>query len=242
MTPERPLVVITGASSGIGAATANAFDHRGYPTLLLARRVELIEDLGLSKTLARAVDITDPAAFAEALEEAVERFGPPDLLVNNAGVMPLSRVIDQDPKEWNRLFDVNCVALLSATQQVLPGMVERRRGTIINISSIAGRNVYANHAVYSGTKFAVHAMTETMRREHAEDGVRFSVVAPGIVETNLSNSISNADIRKSYQATIRRLRGGLHADTVAEAIVGIYELPQDVCVRELVIAPTSQAS
>lgn len=242
MPSTRPLVVVTGDSSGIGAATAQAFGLRGYPTLLLARRSELVEELDVPESLARSVDVTDRVALAAALDEAVERFGRPDLLVNNAGIMPLGRVVDQDPEEWRRLFDVNCLGLLTATQLVLPGMVAAGGGTVVNISSIAGRNVYANHAVYSGTKFAVHAMTETMRREHAEDGVRFSVVAPGIVDTDLLVSVSDASIVESYEATKQRLHGGLHPDTVAEAIVGLYELPQDVCVRELVIAPTSQAS
>jgi NADP-dependent 3-hydroxy acid dehydrogenase YdfG len=242
MSTPRPLVVITGASSGIGAATAQAFGRRGYPTLLLARRAELIEALDVPGSLARSVDVTDPDALAAALDEAVERYGPPDLLVNNAGVMPLSRVITQDPAEWRTLFDVNCLGLLTATQLVLPRMVARGRGTVVNISSIAGRNVYANHAVYSGTKFAVNAMTETMRREHAEDGVRFSLVSPGIVDTDLLVSVSDPAIKEAYEATKERLHGGLDAETVAETIVGLYELPQDVCVRELVIAPTSQAS
>lgn len=242
MTSTRRLVVITGASSGIGAATARAFGTRGYPTLLLARRAELIEALEVPQSMARSVDVTDRAAMAAALDEARERFGEPDLLVNNAGVMPLGRVADQDPEEWRRLFDVNCLGLLTATQLVLASMVAARRGTVVNISSIAGHNVYPNHAVYSGTKFAVNAMTETMRREHAEDGVRFSVVSPGIVDTDLLVSVSDTAIKQSYEATKSRLHGGLDAETIAETIVGLYELPQDVCVREVVIAPTSQAS
>lgn len=242
MPQARPLVVITGASSGIGAATAQAFGSRGYPTLLLARRADLIEELGVPNSLARPVDVTDREALASALEEATERYGAPDLLVNNAGVMPLSRAIDQDPGEWRTLFDVNCLALLTATQLVLPGMVAAGRGTVVNISSIAGHNVYPNHAVYSGTKFAVNAMTETMRREHADDGVRFSLVSPGIVDTDLLGSVSDAAIKESYEATKARLRGGLDAAQVAETIVGLYELPQDVCVREVIIAPTSQVS
>ncbi|WP_134740703.1 SDR family oxidoreductase [Nocardioides sp. 503] len=242
MSQDRPLVVITGASSGIGAATAQAFGSRGYPTLLLARRAELIEQLQVPDSLARSVDVTDREALAAALDEATARHGAPDLLVNNAGVMPLSRVVDQDPEEWRTLFDVNCLALLTATQLVLPGMVAAGRGTVVNISSIAGHNVYPNHAVYSGTKFAVNAMTETMRREHADDGVRFSLVSPGIVDTDLLVSVSDAAIKESYEATKTRLSGGLEAATIAETIVGLYELPQDVCVREVVIAPTSQAS
>jgi NADP-dependent 3-hydroxy acid dehydrogenase YdfG len=242
MSQDRPLVVITGASSGIGAATAQAFGSRGYPTLLLARRAELIEQLQVPDSLARSVDVTDREALAAALEEATARYGAPDLLVNNAGVMPLSRVVDQDPEEWRTLFDVNCLALLTATQLVLPGMVAAGRGTVVNISSVAGHHVYPNHAVYSGTKFAVNAMTETMRREHADDGVRFSLVSPGIVDTDLLVSVSDAAIKESYEATKKRLSGGLEAATIAETIVGLYELPQDVCVREVVIAPTSQAS
>ena len=158
-----PLAIVTGASSGIGEATARALAERGHPLLLVARRRDRLEALGLRDALCREVDVRDTASLRAAIEEATAKYGPPDLLVNNAGVMYLGDIADQDPGQFQDMFDVNVVALLAATQIVLPGMKQRGGGTIINIGSIAGRNVYGNHTAYCGTKFAVHAISESLR-------------------------------------------------------------------------------
>ncbi|MCW2640882.1 MAG: oxidoreductase [Dactylosporangium sp.] len=238
----RPLTIVTGASSGIGAAIAVEFSRAGYPLLLVARRGDRLAQLGLDRALCKAVDVTDRPAFEAAVAEAEAQYGPPDLLVNNAGVMPLGTISDQPAEEWRRAFDVNCLALLEATQIVLPGMVKRQRGTVVNVSSLAGRNIYANHMAYSGTKFAVHAMTENMRREHAADNIRFQLLSPGIVETELLQGTRSDAIKDSYTASKRSIGGGLAAESVARAVRYAYELPQDVCIREIVMAPTRQAS
>ena len=242
MTQDRPLTIVTGASSGIGAAVAVEFSRAGYPLLLVARRGDRLAGLGLDRALCRAVDVTDRAALAAAIAEAESVYGPADLLVNNAGVMPLGGIADQPSEEWQRAFDVNCLALLTATQLVLPGMLRRERGTVVNVSSIAGRNVYANHTVYSGTKFAVHAMTESMRREYAPRGVRFQLVSPGLVETELLEGTGSESIKDSYRTAREAIGGGLDPAAVAHAVRYAYELPQDVCVREIVLAPTRQDS
>lgn len=240
--PDEGAVVITGASSGIGKATARAFSARGYRTLLLARRRDEMEGLHLSGAECVAVDVTHGESLKLAIRDYEAAQGPVSLLVNNAGIMPLGKVHDQDPAEWARVFETNALSVLHASQAVLPGMMARRGGTVVSVSSIAGRNVYANHTAYSGSKFAVHAMMESMRREYASYGIRFSVVAPGIVDTQLLSSVSDAQIVDSYQKTKDRLHGGLTADQIAESIVMIHEQPNSVCIRELVIAPTSQES
>lgn len=236
----KPLVVITGASSGIGAATAHEFATEGYPLLLLARRLEPMQGLGLDQAICRSVDVTDGQSVVAAIEDAASKWGPPDLLVNNAGIMPLGQVASQDPGEWQRLFDVNCVGLLAASQAVMPGMIERQRGTIINLGSIAGRNLYDNHAVYCGTKWAVHAMSEQIRREVAAHGVRVCVIAPGMTETELLDGTESDSIKDGYLAYKSQIGGAMDPRHIARAILSTYELPQEVCVRELVIAPTSQ--
>src|SRR3569833_2988238 len=152
-----PLAIVTGARSGIGEATARALAARGHPLLLVARRRDRLEALGLRDTLCREVDVRDTASLRAAIEEATAKYGPPDLLVNNAGVMYLGDIADQDPGQFQDMYDVNVEALLAAAPIVLPGMKQRGGGTIINIGSIAGRNVYGNHTAYCGTKFAVHA-------------------------------------------------------------------------------------
>lgn len=233
-------VVITGATSGIGLALAHACSEEGYNTLLLGRRPW--EGDRLPGATHAQVDVADAAALRSAISSFEAAHGAVTLLVNNAGIMPLGQIHNQDPAEWHQLFAVNALAVLEASQAVLPGMMEARTGTIVTVSSIAGRNVYANHTAYSGTKFAAHAMTESMRKEYAKYGIRFTAVAPGVVDTDLVSGITDAGISESYQAMKDRINGGLVPQDIAESILHLYHLPQQVCIRELVIAPTSQES
>jgi len=237
---SKPLVVITGASSGIGAETARAFSAAGHPLLLIARREAPMADLGLPNAMLRAADVNDTAAVARAIAEAEAEHGPVDLLVNNAGLMVLSTVADQDPRDVQAMFDVNCVAPMKNAQLVLPGMIARRHGTIVNIGSIAGKQLYGDHTVYNGTKYAIHAMTEGLRREVAAHNVRVILVAPGMVETALLSSTADERALSDYLAYKRGIGGGLEAVRVAQAIRSAYELPQEVTLREVVVAPTSQ--
>ncbi|MCQ9186651.1 SDR family oxidoreductase, partial [Streptomyces sp. IBSBF 2953] len=136
---SKPLIIITGASSGIGEATARRLSAAGHPLLLLARRIDRLNDLALPNTLSRGVDITDRAALVAAVNEAEAQFGPADALINNAGVMLLGAVSEQDPAQWEQMFDVNVKGLLNGIHAVAASMVARKSGTIINVSSVAGR-------------------------------------------------------------------------------------------------------
>ncbi|MCP3801809.1 SDR family oxidoreductase [Allokutzneria sp. A3M-2-11 16] len=235
----KPLIVITGASSGIGSATAQTFAELGHPLLLLARRLDRLEDLKLPNTLCRSVDVTDAKAVARAVAEAEAQYGPADAIVNNAGVMLLGRIGDQPTAEWRTMFDVNVHGLLNGVYAVLPGMIERGRGTVINVSSVAGRKGFPNHTVYCGTKFAVHAMSENLREEVAAKGVRVTTIAPGAVETELLSHTSDEGIKADYQAW-KEANDVLTAEDVAATIRFTYEQPQRVCVREVVLAATAQ--
>ncbi|MDF0604052.1 SDR family oxidoreductase [Neisseriaceae bacterium TC5R-5] len=237
---SKPLIIITGASSGIGAATAQLLSQQGHPLLLLARRLERLQALNLPNTLCRTVDVTDRAQLAAAVAEAEQQFGPADALVNNAGVMLLGQVAEQDPAEWQAMFDLNVTGLLNGIQVVLAGMIARRRGTIINISSVAGRKTFPNHAVYCGTKFAVHAMSENLREEVAGHGVRVVTIAPGAVETELLSHTSSAQIKAGYEQWKESIGGALAASDVAAAVSYAYQQPQNVCIREIVLAATGQ--
>lgn len=237
---DRPLVIITGASSGIGAETARQFSAAGYPLLLLARRLEPMRELGLPRALLRAVDVTDTEAVAAAIADAEAEFGPADLLLNNAGMMALSSVAAQDPAKVQAMFDINCVAPMTTAQLVIPGMVERGRGTIVNIGSIAGKQLYADHTVYNGTKYAIHAMTEGLRRELAPAGVRVILVAPGMVDTDLLANTGDGAVLEGYLDYKRGIGGGLRPEHVARTILSTYELPAEVTLREVVVAPTAQ--
>ena len=236
----KKLIVITGASSGIGEAIARHFSEQGHALLLLARRVERLEALNLPNTLCEKVDVTDKASFEAAIEKAEALYGPVDALVNNAGVMLLGQIDTQDASEWKRMFDVNVLGLLNGMQSVLAPMKARNSGTIINISSIAGKKTFPDHAAYCGTKFAVHAISENVREEVASSNVRVTTIAPGAVETELLSHTTSQDIKDGYDAWKVDMGGVLAADDIARAVLFAYQQPQGVCVREIALAPTKQ--
>jgi len=194
---HKPLIIITGASSGIGEATARQLSALGYPLLLLARRIERLQALALPHTLCRQVDVTDAAALHAAVAEAEAQYGAADALVNNAGVMLLGRMHEQAPAEWQRMLDVNVRGVLNGIHAVLAGMMARRHGTIINVSSIAGRKTFPDHVAYCGSKFAVHAISENLREEVSSHNVRVITIAPGAVETELLSHSAKATKRGS---------------------------------------------
>ena len=234
------LVVITGASSGIGTKIAETMSANGHPVLLLSRRLEPMEALNLPNSLCKSVDVTDLEGMKAAIIEAEEKFGKVDLLVNCAGIMLLGYPEVQDFSEWDRMIDVNIKGILTGTNIVLKGMKERNKGTIINISSIAGRKTFNEHAVYCGTKFAVHAITENIRKEVARSNVRMITIAPGVVETPLLSHTTNENIKVAYNEWKKSIESGLEPEKIAECVSFAYNQPQDVCIREIVIAKTKQ--
>ncbi len=238
----KKLVVITGASSGIGKATAIKLSNEGYPLLLLARRKDKLEELNLPNTICRSVDVTDLESFKSAVAEAEAKFGKVDCLVNNAGIMLLGEARSQDPKEWKKMLDVNVMGVLNGIHVVLDDMIKRNEGTIINTSSIAGRKTFPDHAAYCGTKFAVHAITENVREEVAKHNVRMVVIAPGVVETALLSHTTSDEIKDGYTDWKKEIGGGLQPEDIANAIHFAYSQPQNVCIREIVIAQTRQDS
>ena len=236
----KKLVVITGASSGIGAATAKLFSENGHPLLLLARRIDKIEALNLPNTLCKKVDVTDSNAIKNAITEAETIYGDVDAIVNNAGVMLLGDIATQNPTEWKRMFDVNILGVLNGMQAVLPKMKAKQQGTIINTSSIAGRKTFPNHAAYCGTKFGVHAITENAREEAAAFNIRMVTIAPGAVETELLSHTTSTEIKEGYEDWKKDMGGVLAPKDVANAIWYAYKQPQGVNIREIVLAATKQ--
>ncbi|MEH6451439.1 MAG: SDR family oxidoreductase [Psychromonas sp.] len=236
----KQLIVITGASSGIGAAMAKAFNSKGHPLLLLARRLAPMQDLKLENTLTVSVDVTDAQAIKDAIAIAEEKFGPVGCLINNAGVMLLGQADQQDPTEWSNMLNINVMGVLNGIHAVLADMKARKTGTIINISSVAGRKTFPNHAAYCATKFAVHALTENIREEVAMDDVRLVTIAPGAVETDLLSHTTSQEIKDGYADWKDDMGGVVAPEQIAEAALFAYEMPQSVCVREIVIAATRQ--
>lgn len=242
---NKPLIVITGASSGFGAEIAKIFNQAGYPELLLGRRVEKIQALPLNfeNVMIESVDVIDQAQFKTAIEHAEAKFGPVDLLFNNAGVMLLGNVTTQSPTEWQTMLDTNVMGVLNGTQIVLPSMLEREHGTIINMSSLAGKKTFVNHAAYVASKFGVHGLSETIREEVSGKNVRISMVAPGAAETELLTHVTDQNALVDY-GEWKKSMGGITMDPkhVAESVKFIYDMPQAVNIRELAIAATRQDS
>lgn len=237
---SRPLIVITGASSGIGAATARAFSAVGHPLLLISRRLEPMLELGLPNAMCCAVDVLQAGDFEKALCGAEAAYGPADCLVNNAGVMMNAPLVEGDPAQWDQMIDINIKGVLNGIRSVLKSMLARESGTIVNIGSIAGVKTFGAHAVYCGTKFAVHAITETVREEVSGKNVRLITIAPGMVETELVNHTTHDAAREGWWSYARQIGGALKPESIAQAILWSYQMPQSVCVREMIICPTKQ--
>jgi NADP-dependent 3-hydroxy acid dehydrogenase YdfG len=238
---SKPLVAVTGASSGIGAGVARVFSEAGYPLLLTARRLDRMEALGLPSTICRQHDVLDPDGYKKIVAEAEEEYGPVDLLINNAGYMTLDQISNQEPEDWRRQFEINCIGLLNCTHAVFPAMLQREHGTIINVGSTAGRNIYTDHTAYNGTKHAVHAMSEGLRREGAAKGVRVIVISPGCVDSELTEHTKNERIKEEYYAYVKEIGGDLDPSDIGRAMLFAYEQPQHLNIWEMCVAPTRQA-
>lgn len=237
---DLPLVAITGASSGIGEATARRFSAEGHPLLLMARRMDRMEAMDLPNAHLAAVDVRDREGVARAVAGAEERFGPTDMMFANAGIARLADFMAQDPAEWDESIDVNAKGVLNTVHPVMNGMRERRRGTIVMMSSIAGRKVYPDHTVYCGTKFFVHAVAESLRAQLAPHDVRVIVLSPGIIETEVLDHVTDPNTLAGYRDNKARIGGGIAADHVADMIHYAYAMPQNVLIQEMVVTPTRQ--
>ena len=246
------VVIITGASSGIGEATALALARRNAKMILAARRQDRLARLAkrIVKEGGHAVwvvcDVSDRGQVQSIADTAMRDFGRIDVLINNAGVMPLSPLAKGRFDEWDYTIDVNLKGALYAIGCVLPVMLEQGTGHIVNVGSVAGRRTFPNAAVYCGTKFALHAISEALRAELAEraarDGntIRVTIVAPGVVKTELSESIVDEETRKTAAAYYDSIRDPLRSEDIAESIRYALETPARVDVNEILIRPTSQ--
>lgn len=237
---SKPLAVITGASSGIGEATAKAFSRAGHPLLLLARRLDRLEALGLPDTICRKVDVRDRSAIATAVAEAEAKYGPSDMMFANAGIARLGDIARQPPEEWDEMIDINTKGVMNSVHAVMTGMIDRKCGTLVMMSSIAGRKVYPDHTVYCGTKYFVHAVSESLREYLAPHDVRVIVVSPGIIDTEVLDHVKDETTLANYRANKSAIGGGISADVVAGLILDAYQLPQRAIVQEIVITPTRQ--
>ncbi|MCY4005324.1 MAG: SDR family oxidoreductase [Rhodobacteraceae bacterium] len=237
---SKPLVAITGASSGIGAATAREFSAAGHPVLLMARRLDRMQAMNLPDALCCAVDVRDRDQIRQAVAAAEDRFGPTDMMFANAGVGRFADIGRQPPEEWDEMIDINTKGVMNTVHAVMPGMMERRTGTLILMSSIAGRKVYPDHTVYCGTKFFVHAVGESLRAYLSAYDVRVLVVSPGVIDTELLSGVRDKETLAAYNEGKAKMGGGIGADIVAQLIHDAYRLPQRALVQEICLTPTRQ--
>ncbi|WXF87579.1 SDR family oxidoreductase [Pseudomonas syringae pv. atrofaciens] len=239
---QGKVVLITGASSGIGEAAARLIAAKGAHVVLGARRIERLQTLAAGieaqggSARFRALDVTDALDMQAFADFATHAFGKIDVIINNAGVMPLSPLAALNIAEWNQMLDVNVRGVLHGIAAVLPSMQAQGHGLIINISSIGGLAVSPTAAVYCATKFAVRAISDGLRQE--TDKIRVTVVCPGVVESELADSISDETARDAMKA-FRKV--ALEPDAIARALVYAIEQPDGVDVSEIVVRPTGSA-
>jgi len=239
---DSKVILITGASSGIGEATARHLATKGHRVVLGARRTDRLEKLAGEIRSAggaaeyRALDVTNLADVQGFAEFALKKFSRIDAIINNAGVRPLSPLAELKIEEWNRMIDVNIRGVLHGIAAVLPHMTARKAGHVINLSSIGGLQVWPTCAVYSGTKFAVRAISEGLRLETKD--IRVTIISPGVVESELASTITDP-ATQAAMADYRKV--ALTPDAIARAMGYAIEQPTDVDVNEIIVRPTAGA-
>ena len=237
------VVVITGASSGLGEATAEHLADLGAIVVLGARRRERIESLSSRlqqqghQALAMVTDVTDRAQVQRLVDAAVHSFGRIDVMINNAGLMPSSPLDRLKVEDWDRMIDVNIKGVLYGIAAALPYMREQKSGHIINVASVAGHKVRAGGAVYAATKHAVRALSEGLRQEVKPYNIRTTIISPGAVATELPDSITEPDIAEAIQKVYEV---AIPASAFAHAVSYAMSQPDDVDINEILFRPTRQ--
>lgn len=239
------VAVVTGASSGIGRATALALAKAGFRVAAGARRTDRLEDLRReassvgAQVTCRKLDVSDRESCEQFVSSAVQEWGSIDVLVNNAGLMPLSFVKKLKVDEWDRMIDVNIKGVMYCTAAVLPHMTARKSGHIVNVSSVAGRIVFPAGSVYCATKHAVTAFSEGLRQElSARSGIRVTCVEPGVVATELTDAITDESLAQFVENS--KKMESLSAADIASAVMYAVDAPPHANVNEILIRPVSQ--
>lgn len=238
------VVIIAGASSGIGEATVRRLAIEGANLIIGARREDKLKELAKSLPDAaieyRAADVTKPEDMESLAKMALDKYGWIDAIFNNAGVMPTANLSEVRREEWKMMLDINIMGVLNGIAAVLPVMREQKSGHILSTDSVAGHVVYPGSAVYCGTKFAVRAIMEGLRQEERENNIRSTIISPGLVNTELYKTISDKEFGEALKNASAIPGIGLTADNVADAVVFALGAPDTVAVSEIIIRPTNQ--
>jgi len=239
------VALVTGASSGIGEATAWTLAARGIRVATAARRVDRLETLveritqAGGEAMALEMDVTDEHQVQAMVRRTQEQWGRLDILVNSAGLMLLGPIVGAETEDWQRMISTNLLGLLYATHAVLPLMKVQGNGHIVNISSVAGRIARAGSGVYNATKWGVGAFSEALRQECFQDHIRVTVIEPGVVETDLASHITHAAARETALRRIQDMTP-LQSEDVAHAIIYAVTQPSHVNINEILLRPTEQ--
>ena len=235
------VIVITGASSGLGEATARHLANHGAKLILGARRLErlqaLARELSLGDDAVVQTDVTQPEQVKHLVDRAVRMLGRIDVIINNAGLMPFSPLERLKIDEWDRTIDVNIKGVLYGIAAALPHMKAQKRGHVINVSSVAGHKVGPAGVVYAATKHAVRAISEGLRQEVKPYNIRSTIISPGMVATELLESITEPDIADAMH---KRYEGAVSAESFARTVAFAISQPEDVDINEILFRPTSQ--
>src|SRR3954466_15962517 len=235
------VAVVTGASSGIGAATARALAAEGYAVALAARREERINELCEelsskgSRALAVPTDVSDPDSARSLIETAKSELGSVDVLVNNAGVMLLGPMLGADLEHWQRMVNVNLLGLMYCTHAALPIMQGQGGGHVVNVSSVAGRVARLGSGAYNATKWGVGAFSESLRQEALNYNVRVTIIEPGYVETELQAHNEHPLVVETMEKNKEGIGKVLEADDIARAIVYAVTQPEHVSINEVLV-------
>lgn len=247
MTLKDKVVVIMGASSGIGEATANLLAKSGAKLTIAARRMNRLEKIVQNNTGAEILpveaDVSKSDEVQNVIDKTVGKYGRVDVMFNNAGIMPVNNLDAIAREEWQNIMDINVKGVLNGIASVLPVMKKQQSGHIITTSSVLGYEVLPGYAAYSGSKYAVRAIMEGLRQEERANNIKTTVIAPGTVQTELFNSINNKDIREQLES-LKDLPGAdmqaLQPEEIAEAVAFVINTPKNMAVNEMVIRPTGQ--
>ena len=247
MSIKGKVVVIMGASSGIGAATANLLAEKGAKLSIAARRLDRLNEIKEqhpnSEILTFAVDVTKADEVQSVIDQTVENFGRIDVLYNNAGIMPVNNLAKKARDEWNRMLQINVMGVLNGIAAALPIMEKQKSGHIIATDSVLGRMVLPGYAVYSGTKYAVRAIMEGLRQEERQYNIKSTIIDPGSVKTELFKTINNKDVREELEKAMNQPGAemfGLQPTEIASAVAFAIDTPANMAVNEMIVRPTGQ--
>ncbi|WP_409022841.1 SDR family oxidoreductase [Dellaglioa sp. P0083] len=240
---SEKVIIIMGSSSGIGEATARLLASRGAKLVIAARREDKIKQLANElgeKVFYQAADVTNREQVQAVIDLAIKEFGRIDVLYNNAGIMPQGNLSNLEYDKWEQMLNINIMGVLNGLGAVLPIMKKQQDGLIIATDSVAGHVVYPGSAVYNGTKYAVRAIMEGLRQEEFSNGIRSTIVSPGMVRTELFNTVGSSKIEDSLREMASQEGKSLSPEDVAHAVVYAIEQPKHVTISEVLIRPSMQ--